>query len=170
LKDKIIRGKVWKFGDDINTDLIIPGKYKFKTINMKELAAHAMEGVDPNFSKKAKPGDIIVAGKNFGGGSSREQAPLVLKELGIGCVIAGSFARIFYRNAINIGLPLVECKEVSKEVNEGDFLEVNLEKGLIKSTLNAKSYEFKPMPHFLLEILHSGGLVPYFKKVGGYKL
>lgn len=165
-----VKGKVWKFGDDINTDIIIPGKYKFKTLNMKELAEHAMEGVDPDFPKKTRPGDIIVAGKNFGCGSSREHAPRVLKELGIGAVVAGSFARIFFRNSVNVGLPLVESKEASKEAKEGDVLEIDLERGTIKNVNAGKSYSFKPIPSVLLDILQNGGLVEYLKKKGMYIL
>ncbi|WP_309493208.1 3-isopropylmalate dehydratase small subunit [Candidatus Hecatella orcuttiae] len=167
---KPIKGRVWKFGDDVNTDVIIPGKYKFKTLNMKELAEHAMEGLDPNFSKKAKPGDVIVAGKNFGCGSSREHAPRVLKELGIGAVVAESFARIFFRNAINVGLPVLESKEASKETREGDILEIDLEAGVIKNREAERSYNFRPLPSVLLDILQSGGLVEYLKKKGTYVL
>ncbi|MGP3668093.1 MAG: 3-isopropylmalate dehydratase small subunit [Candidatus Bathyarchaeota archaeon] len=163
------KGKAWKFGDDVNTDVIIPGKYKFKTLDMKELAKHAMEGIDPSFSKKVNVGDIIVAGKNFGCGSSREQAPRVLKELGISTIIAESFARIFFRNAINIGLPLIECKDASREIVEGDVVEVNLEEGLIVNHKTGKSYKFKPIPKPLLAILNSGGLINYFKNFGDYQ-
>jgi len=165
-----IRGKAWKFGDDINTDVIIPGKYKFKTLNMKELATHAMEGVDPNFSRKVNPGDLIVAGKNFGCGSSREHAPRVLKELGISAVVAESFARIFFRNAINVGLPVVECKEAVKEISEGDVIEVSLEEGILKNLTKGRSYRFKPIPSPLLNILKAGGLVEYLKKHETYKI
>lgn len=164
-----VKGKVWKFGDDVNTDLIIPGKYKFKTLDMKKLADHAMEGVDPDFPKKAKPGDIIVAGRNFGCGSSREQAPRVLKELRISSVVAFSFARIFFRNSVNIGLPTVECKEASKEVKEGDIVEIDFEGGLLKNLTSGKSYGFKPIPTPLLNILKYGGLVEYLKKAGKYE-
>ncbi len=165
-----IRGKAWKFGDDINTDVIIPGKYKFKTLNMKELATHAMEGVDPNFSRKVNPGDLIVAGKNFGCGSSREHAPRVLKELGISAVVAESFARIFFRNAINVGLPVVECKEAVKEISEGDVIEVSLEEGILKNLTKGRSYRFKPIPSPLLNILRAGGLVEYLKKHETYEI
>ncbi|MEM1562662.1 MAG: 3-isopropylmalate dehydratase small subunit [Candidatus Bathyarchaeia archaeon] len=162
--DRIV-GRVWKFGDDINTDLIIAGKYKLSITNLDELSRHAMEALIPNFAEKVKRGDLIVAGRNFGCGSSREQAPLVLKHLGIGAVIAESFARIFYRNAINIGLPAVECKETNR-VSNGDTLEVNLVDGYIKNLTKNEVYSVKPIPPALLEVLASGGLVNYVKKYG----
>lgn len=165
-----LTGRVWQFGDDVNTDIIISGKYKFKTLDMKELASHAMEAADPEFSKKVKHGDLIFAGKNFGCGSSREQAPRVLKELGLGAVVAGSFARIFYRNAINVGLPLVECGEAVKDVEEGDVVSIDLREGILRNETKGKSYKFIPIPDFLLGILQSGGLIEYFKKTGGYKI
>jgi 3-isopropylmalate/(R)-2-methylmalate dehydratase small subunit len=165
-----IKGKAWKFGDDINTDIIISGKYKFKTLNMDELAKHAMEALDPKFSEKVKPGDLMVAGKNFGCGSSREHAPRVLKKLGISAVIAKSFARIFYRNSINIGLPLIESAEASEKIGEGDEIEVNLEKGLILNLSKNEIYKFKPLPKVFMEILKEGGLVAYLKKHGDYKV
>ncbi|RLI15525.1 MAG: 3-isopropylmalate dehydratase small subunit [Candidatus Hecatellales archaeon] len=165
-----VKGKTWKFGDDINTDIIISGKYKFKTLDMKELAKHAMEALDPNFSKKVKPGDLMVAGKNFGCGSSREHAPRVLKELGIGAVIAKSFARIFYRNAVNVGLPVVEAPEAAERIAEGSMVEVDLEKGVIRDLTEGKTYSFKPIPSALMEILREGGLVEYLRKAGDYKL
>jgi len=160
-----IRGKVWKFGDDVNTDLIIAGKYKLSITDLNELSRHVMEGVMPDFAQRVKRGDLIVAGKNFGCGSSREQAPLVLKHLGVGAVIAKSFARIFYRNAINIGLPAVECKDVD-DVQEGDFLEIDLTEGYIKNLTRDKWYSVKTMPSALWEILSNGGLVGYVKKHG----
>lgn len=157
-----IKGRVWKFGNDIDTDVIIPGKY-LRTKDMQVFAAHAMEGIDPEFSKKAKPGDIIVAGDNFGCGSSREQAPLALKHAGIACVVAKSFARIFFRNAINVGLPLMEA---DVECNEGEELKVDLLKGEVivpgRGTFNGNK-----LPDFLLEILTDGGLVAHRKKVQG---
>ncbi|MEM1543881.1 MAG: 3-isopropylmalate dehydratase small subunit [Candidatus Bathyarchaeia archaeon] len=160
-----IVGRVWKFGDDINTDLIIAGKYKLSITNIDELAKHAMEALIPNFAERVKRGDIIVAGRNFGCGSSREQAPLVLKHIGIGAVIAESFARIFYRNAINIGLPAIECKDTSR-ILDGDILEVNLLEGYVKNLTRNEIYSIKPIPPALLEILASGGLVNYVKKYG----
>ena len=161
-----IKGKAWKFGNDINTDLIIAGKYKLSITDIDELSRHAMEALMPDFAKKIKKGDLVVAGRNFGCGSSREQAPLVLKHIGVGAVIAESFARIFYRNAINIGLPVIECKETNKIAN-GDLLEVSLSEGHIKNLTKNEVYEFKPIPQALLEILVSGGLVNYVKKYGG---
>ncbi|MEM2092109.1 MAG: 3-isopropylmalate dehydratase small subunit [Candidatus Bathyarchaeia archaeon] len=160
-----IVGRVWKFGDDINTDLIIAGKYKLSITNIDELAKHAMEALIPNFAERVKRGDIIVAGRNFGCGSSREQAPLVLKHIGIGAVIAESFARIFYRNAINIGLPAIECRDTSR-ILDGDILEVNLLEGYVKNLTRNEIYSIKPIPPALLEILASGGLVNYVKKYG----
>jgi len=167
LTESIIRGKAWVFGNDINTDQIIPGKYKFRITDIWELAKHAMEGVDRDFFKKASENDIIVAGKNFGCGSSREHAPLVLKQLGIGAIVANSFARIFYRNAINIGLPIVECKEMAGKVREGTLLEIDLENGAIKDLDSSQQFKTKPLPRFLLQILKDGGLVEHFKKHGG---
>ena len=153
-----ISGRVWKFGDNIDTDVIIPGKY-LRTTDMSVFASHVMEGIDPLFSQKVQKGDIIVAGKNFGCGSSREQAPLALKHAGIACVVAESFARIFFRNAINIGLPIIEAKI---ECDENDTIEIDLEKGLVKN--KGKSYAGTRLPDFLREILADGGLVEHRKK------
>ena len=163
-----ICGKVWKFGDDINTDVIIWGKYKYKILDLKELSSHAMEAIDPDFAKKISPGDIIVAGKNFGCGSSREHAPLVLKYAGVGAVVAESFARIFYRNAFNIGLPIVECTELRGKINQGDQIEVDLEEGQILKLGTGEVFRIKAMPPFLLEMLKEGGLVEHFKRHGGF--
>ncbi len=160
----VIRGNVWKFGDDISTDLIISGKYKFKTMDLDELAKHAMEGADPEFSRKVNKGDIIVGGRNFGCGSSREQAPQALKHLGVGAIVAESFARIFYRNAINVGLPVVESEDVSRNTNPGDELEIDLDEGTVKNISSGKEFSMKPMPGFLLRILRDGGLVKQYKK------
>jgi methanogen homoaconitase small subunit len=155
-----IKGRVWKFGNDIDTDVIIPGKY-LRTKDMQVFAAHAMEGIDPEFSKKAKPGDIIVAGDNFGCGSSREQAPLALKHAGIACIVAKSFARIFFRNAINVGLPLMEA-DIECEV--GDEIEVDLLKGEVR--VSGKGvFKGNKLPDFLLDMLTDGGLVAHRKKV-----
>lgn len=165
----LIRGKVWKYGDDISTDLIIPGKYKFRITDLNELSKHAMEGADPAFSGKVKSGDIIVAGKNFGCGSSREHAPLVLKQVGVGAVVAKSFARIFLRNAINIGLPIVECEEAFAKTKPGDLLEINLEEGNVTNLTSGANFTIKPLPKFLLQILKDGGLVKHFKKHGDFK-
>jgi methanogen homoaconitase small subunit len=155
-----IKGRVWKFGNDIDTDVIIPGKY-LRTKDMQVFAAHAMEGIDPEFSKKAKPGDIIVAGDNFGCGSSREQAPLALKHAGIACVVAKSFARIFFRNAINVGLPLMEA---DVECEEGDEIEVDLLKGEVRVP-GKGVFRGNKLPDFLLDMLTDGGLVAHRKKV-----
>lgn len=160
----VIRGRVWKFGDDISTDLIISGKYKFRTMDLDELAKHAMEGADPEFPRKVNKGDIIVGGRNFGCGSSREQAPQALKHLGVGAIVAESFARIFYRNAINVGLPAVESRSVPESTKPGDELEVDLDKGTIKNISSGEKFSVKPMPDFLLRILKDGGLVNQYKK------
>jgi len=162
---KKILGKAWKFGDNINTDLIIPGKYKLSITDLDELSKHAMEGVMPRFAEKFRKGDIIVAGKNFGCGSSREQAPLVLKHIGVGAVVAKSFARIFYRNAINIGLPVVECK-YSDEIKDGDEIEIDLKRGVLKNLSLKKEYRISTIPEDLLKILSAGGLTNYVKRFG----
>ncbi len=153
-----ISGRVWKFGDNIDTDVIIPGKY-LRTTDMSVFASHVMEGIDPQFSKKVQEGDIIVAGKNFGCGSSREQAPLALKHAGVACIVAESFARIFFRNAINVGLPIIEAKV---DCEEGDIIEIDLGKGLVKN--KDRSYQGTRLPDFLREILVDGGLVEHRKK------
>ncbi|MCK4928981.1 MAG: 3-isopropylmalate dehydratase small subunit [Methanosarcinales archaeon] len=153
-----ISGSVWKYGDDIDTDVIIPGKY-LRTTDMRVFAEHAMEGIDPDFSKKIKPGDVIVAGENFGCGSSREQAPLALKHAGVSCVVAKSFARIFFRNAINVGLPIIEA-DVSCQ--EGEICTVNLELGQVQC--DDRVYEGTKLPDFLQEMLLDGGLVAHRKK------
>jgi len=152
-----ISGRVWKFGDNIDTDVIIPGKY-LRTTDMSVFAAHVMEGIDPRFSKKVKESDIIVAGRNFGCGSSREQAPLALKHAGVACIVAESFARIFFRNAINVGLPIIEAKI---DCEEGDVIEIDLENGFVKT--KDKTYPGTKLPDFLREILVDGGLVEHRK-------
>ncbi len=154
----MIRGKAWVYGDDVDTDVIIPGPY-LRTKDVKELACHAMEGLDPEFAEKVSPGDVIVAGKNFGCGSSREQAPLALREAGVSCVVAKSFARIFYRNAINVGLPVVEADVVCRQ---GDEVEVNLSDGTV--TVGGRTFSGTKLPDFLLEILQDGGLVSHRRK------
>ena len=159
----IITGKAVKVGDHINTDVILPGKY-LVFIDPEELAKHALEGLDPHFPEKAKSGVVLVAGKNFGCGSSREQAPIALKHANVKCVVADSFARIFYRNAINIGLPVVECKEITNKVSEGDQLVVDLAAGVIKDLTLNQTWQVKPIPKFLLEILTAGGLIEHLKK------
>lgn len=155
------RGKAWVFGDNVDTDVISPGQYL--KLTAEEVAKHVMEGADPEFAKKVQPGDMIVAGKNFGCGSSRESAPAALKHAGVGAVIAEFFARIFYRNAINLGLPVLECKQ-AKEIAEGDELEIDLEKGEIYNLTQNKTYKVTPFPPRILEILQAGGLVPYLEK------
>jgi 3-isopropylmalate/(R)-2-methylmalate dehydratase small subunit len=158
-----MKGKVWKFGDDIDTDIIIPGRYLILR-GEDELAQHAMEGLDPEFPKKVNKGDVIVAGKNFGCGSSREHAPVALKGAGISVIVAESFARIFYRNAINVGLPLLEAKDISKKVSEGDEVDIDMDKGILKDLNTSEEFEVKGLPDFMLEILNKGGLIPYLKE------
>jgi 3-isopropylmalate/(R)-2-methylmalate dehydratase small subunit len=158
-------GKAWKFGDDVNTDIIISGKYKLSITDLDQLSRHAMEAVRPEFAAKVQKGDYVVAGRNFGCGSSREQAPLVLMHLGVVAVVARSFARIFYRNALNIGLPAVECEQANK-IEEGDILEVDLAKGVVRNVSKGESYAVKPFPPQLRVILSEGGLVSYVKKHG----
>ena len=155
-----IRGKVWKFGDDINTDEIIPARY-LVTTDPEELAKHVMEDADPEFPKKVQPGDIIVAGKNFGCGSSREHAPLAIKGAKVGAIIAESFARIFYRNAINLGLPIIESPEAVKDAEEGDIIEIDMDKGKIINVTKGKEYSFKPLPESLKKVFEAGGLMEY---------
>jgi 3-isopropylmalate dehydratase small subunit len=159
----MISGRVWKYGDHVNTDLIIPGRY-LDDYDLKFLALHAMEDIDPAFSKNVRKGDIVVAGRNFGCGSSREQAPLALKTAGVGLVVAESFARIFYRNAINVGLPVIICPEGSMSLSSGDEIAVDFERGLIVRPYPHLELKFEPLPGFLLEILRDGGLVPHMKK------
>jgi len=162
----ILKGKSHKFGNDVNTDYIISGKYKFKTLDMNELAKHVMEDLDPDFYNKVTPGDFIVAGSNFGCGSSREQAPLAIKHAKIGAVIAKSFARIFFRNAINTGLPVIECD--TDKINPGDELEVDLSRGIIKNLTSGEDLPIKPLPDVMIKILNDGGLVEHFKKYGTF--
>lgn len=157
----ILKGRVWKLKDNIDTDLIYPGKY-LPIIDSKEMAKHALEGLDRNFPQKIREGDIIVAGKNFGCGSSREQAATSLKHAGISCVVAKSFSRIFFRNAINQGLALVQSEKAYDLVEEGKEITIDFEKGEI--ILNDKKIEFAHLPDFIKEILDSGGLIPYIKK------
>ncbi|WP_376789140.1 3-isopropylmalate dehydratase small subunit [Thermoflexus sp.] len=153
-------GRAWVFGDNIDTDVIIPGRY-LNTTDPKELAAHCMEGIDPEFPHKVQPGDIVVAGRNFGSGSSREHAPISLKAAGVSCVIAKSFARIFFRNAINIGLPVLECPEAVEAISPGDELEVHLDTGEIRNHRTGQTFRAKPYPPFMLELIRAGGLIPY---------
>ena len=160
---KTVKGKAVKFGNNIDTDVILPGKWLSLT-DPKELAKHAMEGLDPKFPKKAAAGIIVVGAKNFGCGSSREQAPLALKYAGVQCVIAESFARIFYRNSINIGLPVIERKGISEAVSNGDELVVDLEKGKIQNFTTKKTLQGTQLPTFILEILSDGGLIENLRK------
>ncbi len=157
---KEIRGRAWRFGDNVDTDQIIPAQY-LVTGDPRELAKHAFERVRPDFPQKVKEGDIIVAGENFGCGSSREHAPRALMGAGISCVIAESFARIFFRNSINIGLPLVESEV---EAEDGDILEIDFGEGSIRNLDTEKRYRFPPLPQFLLNLINSGGLVGYVKR------
>lgn len=156
-------GKALKYGDNVDTDVIIPARY-LNTIDKKELASHCMEDIDKDFVKKVQPGDIMVAGANFGCGSSREHAPIAIKESGISLVIAESFARIFYRNSINIGLAILECPEAAKAINEGDEVEADLDSGIITNMTTGEKYETKPFPEFIQKIITSGGLVEAIKK------
>lgn len=158
----MIRGRAWIFGDDVDTDVIIPGKY-LRTKDTSIWAKHVMEGLDQNFASRVEKGDVIVAGRNFGSGSSREQAPLALKEAGVAAVVARSFARIFYRNAINVGLPLIEAEEV--EAKEGDQVEVDLLAGTV--IVGERVFRGTKLPCFLLEILQDGGLVAHRRKQKG---
>ncbi len=157
----LIKGKVWKFGDNINTDIIAPAQYLHLSLN--ELKMHVMEPLDPEFPMKVKSGDIIVAGKNFGCGSSREHAPAALKELGISLIIAESFARIFFRNAISIGLPVLQCKGITEKCKSGDILEVNLVTGEIFNVTRNISLKAETLSKELLEILMAGGILEYLK-------
>ena len=163
-----IQGKAHKFGDDINTDYIISGKYKFKTLDMNKLAKHVMEDLDPDFYSKIEAGDFIVAGRNFGCGSSREQAPLAIKHANIGAVLAKSFARIFFRNAINTGLPVIECD--TDQIVAGDKLSVDLAAGKLVNETKNKDIEIKQLPEVMIKILNDGGLAEHFKKHGGFNI
>ena len=156
-----MKGTAWKFGNDIDTDIIIPGRYLIYT-DEKTLSKHCMEGLDDKFSEKCKKGDFIVAGTNFGCGSSREHAPIAIKGAGISAVIAESFARIFYRNATNVGVPLLEAPGISDLVKDGDEIEVDMDNGIIRAE-NGDEITFKKLPPFMLEILEKGGLIEYLK-------
>lgn len=157
------QGRVWKYQDNIDTDVIIPARY-LNTSDPKELAQHCMEDIDKTFASEVKDGDIIVAGENFGCGSSREHAPISIKASGISVIIAKTFARIFFRNSINIGLPILECPEAADETDNNDTLEVNLETGEINNLTKNKSYKAKPYPEDLRKIIKSGGLIEYTKQ------
>ena len=157
-----VKGRVFKYGDNVDTDVIIPARY-LNTSDAKELAAHCMEDIDTEFVKKVQPGDIIVANKNFGCGSSREHAPLAIKTAGVSCVIASTFARIFYRNSINIGLPILECDEAVKNIDAGDELEVDFKSGLIKNLTKNQQYQGEGFPEFMHKIIDNDGLIGYIK-------
>lgn len=156
------KGRAWKFGRDIDTDAIIPARY-LNTSDPAELGKHCMEDADPTFVSKVKPGDLIVAGENFGCGSSREHAPVAIKAAGVSCVVAKSFARIFYRNAINTGLPIFESPEAVDGISEGDEIEVDAGTGSIKNLTTGKEYRAEPFPPFIQEIIEEGGLIEYVK-------
>jgi 3-isopropylmalate/(R)-2-methylmalate dehydratase small subunit len=157
-----LSGRVFKYGSNVDTDVIIPARY-LNSSDPRELAAHCMQDIDRNFVKKVKPGDIIVGEKNFGCGSSREHAPIAIKAAGISCVIAATFARIFYRNAINIGLPILECEEAARRVSDGDEVEVDLAAGMILNKTKGEAYNSLPFPEFIQEIIDSDGLLNAIK-------
>ena len=156
------KGTVFKYGDNVDTDVIIPARY-LNSSDPKELATHCMEDIDKEFVNKVKEGDIIVASKNFGCGSSREHAPIAIKANGVSCVIAETFARIFYRNAINIGLPIMECPEAAKAINAGDTVSINFDTGEIKDETTGQSFKGQPFPEFMQKIINSEGLLNYIK-------
>ncbi len=158
-----VSGKVHKYGDNVDTDVIIPARY-LNTADAKELASHCMEDIDRNFGEKVKKGDIMAAGANFGCGSSREHAPIAIKESGISCVIASTFARIFYRNAINIGLPIMECAEAANDIDNGDEVEVDFDSGVISNITKGHTYRAEPFPEFIKDIISKGGLLNSLKK------
>lgn len=152
------KGRVHKYGDNVDTDVIIPARY-LNTASHKELAAHCMEDIDADFTKNVHQGDIMVAEKNFGCGSSREHAPIAIKASGVSCVIASTFARIFYRNAINIGLPILECDEAAHDIKAGDIVDVNFDTGVITNETTGKTYQAEPFPEFIQNIIKKGGLI-----------
>lgn len=158
-----MRGHVWKYGDNVDTDAIIPARY-LNTTSEKELASHCMEDIDTSFAREVEPGDLMVAGKNFGCGSSREHAPVAIKASGIACVIAETFARIFYRNAINIGLPILECPEAAQASQAGDQLEVDLATGIIRNLKTGATYQATQYPPFMLDLIAAGGLIEYTRR------
>ncbi|QLH75617.1 MAG: 3-isopropylmalate dehydratase small subunit [Methanomassiliicoccales archaeon] len=163
-----MNGRAHRFGDNINTDYIISGKYKFKSTDMKELATHLMEDIRPGFHKEISKGNFIVGGQNFGMGSSREQAPLVIQAAGISAVLARSFARIFFRNCINVGLPVIECD--TSQIDEGDELDVDLERGIVLNRTKGIEIKAVPLPPVMVKILNDGGLAEHFKRYGGFNL
>lgn len=159
------QGKAFKYGDNVDTDVIIPARY-LNTPDPKELAAHCMEDIDANFVKSVKPGDIIVAGRNFGCGSSREHAPISIKASGIACVIAASFARIFYRNSLNVALPILECPEAAAAIAAGDMVSVDFETGRITDETSGQTFTAEPFPPFMRDLIAAGGLAAYLSKKG----
>lgn len=159
----LLKGTTWRFGDDVDTDAIIPARY-LNTSDPAELARHVMEDADKDFPAKVKAGDVLVAGKNFGCGSSREHAPIAIKAAGIQAVVARSFARIFYRNSFNIGLPIFESPEASDMVRQGDVIEIDADKGIIRNATRAEEYPAKPIPPFMQELIEAGGLIEWTKK------
>jgi 3-isopropylmalate dehydratase small subunit len=158
-----LRAKAWKFGDDVDTDAIIPARY-LNTTDAKLLASHCMEDAEPEFASGVKPGDIIAAGKNFGCGSSREHAPIAIKAAGVGCVIAHSFARIFYRNAFNTGLPILECPEGAERIRTGDELGIDFDSGIIENYTRDETYRAEAIPPFMQKLLAAGGLMEYVRE------
>ncbi len=160
---KEAHGTVIKYGDNVDTDVIIPARY-LNTTDHAELASHCMEDIDPDFKNKVKAGDIMVANKNFGCGSSREHAPIAIKASGISCVIAETFARIFYRNAINIGLPIIECEEAAREIQAGDEVRINFDTGLIEDVTTGKTYQGEAFPAFMQKIIDAEGLINYINQ------
>lgn len=161
-------GRAWVFGDDVDTDQIIAGRYLVKA-DPRELARHVMEAIDPKFASKVSKGDVIIAGRNFGCGSSREHAAIALKAAGVSAIVAESFARIFYRNAINQGLPAVVCKGIRKHFKSGDIVEVDLEAGKVRNLTTGKTLRFQPMPEFIMRILRAGGMLPYLRQTIGVR-
>ncbi|HOO47116.1 MAG TPA: 3-isopropylmalate dehydratase small subunit [Deltaproteobacteria bacterium] len=161
----IFKGKAFLFGDDIDTDAIIPARY-LNTSDPNELKKHAMEDADPEFASRVRKGDVIVAGKNFGCGSSREHAPIAIKASGVSCVIASSFARIFFRNSFNMGLPIFESDKASAQIKEGDEIEVDASSGMIRDITTGKSYAAKPIPSFMQDLIADGGLIEHIQKTG----
>lgn len=159
----VIEGRAFVYGDNVDTDVIIPARY-LTTIDPAELAAHCLEDLDPDFVKNVRPGDLIVAGRNFGSGSSREHAPIAIKASGIAGIVAESFARIFYRNAINVGLPIVECEGVTDGAESGDVFRVDLAAGVVENVARGRSHAATPLPPFMKDILDAGGLMPWVKR------
>ena len=162
----VMRGRAWKFGDNVDTDQIIPAKYAIYSLDEKKLGEHALEGVPDNegWAQKTSPGDIVVGGSNFGCGSSREIAPIAIRGAGISCVIADSYARIFFRNAINLGYPILQSPQAARAIEQGDELEVDLEEGVIRNFTRGDEYRAEPFPKFMTDLMRMGGLVPWVRK------